>query len=77
MLLLFINHRTEGTGRVNVCIMKNGFIIVGFIAGVIILIPIAYIIGLALESLAAIFVIGCIVYTVIQELSDHFSNNQR
>lgn len=57
--------------------MKNGFIIVGFIAGVIILIPIAYIIGLALESLAAIFVIGCIVYTVIQELSDHFSNNQR
>ena len=57
--------------------MKNGLIIVGIIVGVIILIPIAYIIGLALESLAAIFVIGCAVYTVIQELSDHFSNNQR
>lgn len=57
--------------------MKNGLIIVGIIVGVIIFIPIAYIIGLALESLAAIFVIGCAVYTVIQELSDHFYNNQR
>ena len=54
--------------------MKNGLIIVGFIIGVIILIPIISIIGTGIELFCTISAIGLIAYNIFKALVDNDNN---